>query len=170
MIRTDAFQQISRELSGLIERWEVKLALQPPETVGWRRNSQGRTIRQIVGHMVDSATNNTHRIIHMHYQKSPISYPDYANLGCNDRWIAIQNYQEEDWEELVKLWASVNRHVAHLIGQVDEAKLDEYWISALKEKVTLREMIEDYPRHFKLHINEISALINQLTINHDKPT
>jgi hypothetical protein len=167
---TEAFQQISRELNGLIERWEVKLALQPPETVGWRRNSQGRTIRQIVGHMVDSATNNTHRIIHMHYQNSPLNYPDYANLGNNDRWIAIQNYQEEDWGELVKLWAAVNRHVAHLIGQVDETKLDEYWISALKEKVTLREMIRDYPRHFKLHINEISALINQLTIDHDKPT
>ena len=164
---TKSFPEICSELTELIQRWEVKLALQPPETVGWRKNTQGRTIRQIVGHMVDSATNNTHRIIHMHYQDSPISYPDYANLGNNDRWIAIQNYQEEDWEELVKLWAAVNRHVVHLIGQIDVSKMDQYWISALKEKVTLREMISDYPRHFKLHINEISALINQLTINHD---
>lgn len=164
---TKPFQQINIQLTELIEIWEIKLALQPPETVGWRRNSQGRTIRQIVGHMVDSATNNTHRIILMQYQNSPINYPDYANLGNNDRWIAIQNYQQEDWSELVKLWAAVNRHMVHLIGQVDETKLDHYWISALKEKVTLREMISDYPRHFKLHINEISALINQLTINHD---
>ena len=161
------FPEICSELTELIQRWEVKLALQPPETVGWRKNTQGRTIRQIVGHMVDSATNNTHRIIHMHYQDSPISYPDYANLGNNDRWIAIQNYQEENWEELVKLWAAVHRHVVHMIGQVDSSKLDQYWISALREKVSLREMISDYPRHFKLHINEISALINQLTINHD---
>ncbi len=165
---TESFSQICAELSGLIDRWEIKLALQPPETVGWRRNEQGRTIRQIVGHMVDSATNNTHRIIHMHYQESPISFPDYANLGNNDRWIAIQNYQEEDWEALVKLWAAVNRHMVHLISQTDEGKLDQYWISALKEKVSLRDMILDYPRHFKLHINEISALINQLTIDHDQ--
>ena len=163
----DSFQQIGAEITELVQRWEIKLALQPTETVGRRRNKQGRTIRQIVGHMVDSATNNTHRIIHMHYQESPISYPDYANLGNNDRWIAIQNYQEEDWEELVKLWAAVNRHMVHLIGQIDESRLDHYWISALKEKITLREMITDYPRHFKLHINEISALINQLTIYHD---
>lgn len=164
---SESFAEICSELTELIQRWEVKLALQPPETVGWRRNTQGRTIRQIVGHMVDSASNNTHRIIHMHYQDSPVSYPDYANLGNNDRWIAIQNYQEEDWEELVKLWAAVNRHMVHLIRQTDLNKLDQYWVSALKEKVTLRAMISDYPRHFKLHINEISALINQLTINHD---
>jgi len=163
----EAFQHIGEEITELVQRWEIKLALQPPETVGWRKNNQGRTIRQIVGHMVDSATNNTHRIIHMHYQESPVSYPDYANLGNNDRWIAIQNYQEEDWEELVRLWAAVNRHLVHLIQHIDESKLDQYWITALKEKVTLRKMITDYPRHFKLHINEISALINQLTIDHD---
>ncbi|MCK5067252.1 MAG: DinB family protein [Bacteroidales bacterium] len=164
---TSQFHDICSELTDLIEKWEAKLAVQPAETVSRRKNNQGRTIRQIVGHMVDSATNNTHRIIHMHYQKSPITYPDYANLGNNDRWIAIQNYQEEDWDELVMLWAAVNRHVVHLIQHANESKLDQYWISALKEKVTLREMISDYPRHFKLHINEISALINQLTINHD---
>jgi hypothetical protein len=163
----ESFQHIGKEINELVQRWEIKLALQPPETVGWRKNDQGRTIRQIVGHMVDSATNNTHRIILMHYQDSPISYPDYANRGNNDRWIAIQNYQEEDWEELVKLWAAVNRHLVHLIGQIDTSKLDQYWISALKEKITLRELVPDYLRHFKLHINEISALINQLTINHD---
>ena len=159
--------QICEDLSKLISDWEVKLAALPEGTITKRYNSQERSIRQIIGHMVDSATNNTHRLIHMHYQKSPINYPDYANLGNNDRWIAIQNYQEEDWDELVRLWAAVNRHMVHLIRQVDESLLNQYWISALKERVTMKEMISDYPRHFKLHLNEISALINQLIIEHD---
>lgn len=161
------FQEICDELSAQIQEWEVKLAALPEKTISNRKNNQKRSIRQIVGHMVDSASNNTHRVIHMHYQESPIAYPDYANLGNNDRWIAIQNFQEKDWGELVKLWSAVNRHFVHLIGQVDESKLNHYWISALNEKVTLKEMITDYPRHFKLHLNEISALINQLTIDHD---
>jgi len=190
------FQKICDELSAQIQEWEVKLAALPEETITNRKNNQKRSVRQIVGHMVDSATNNTHRVIHMHYQKSPIPYPDYANLGNNDRWIAIQNFQEEEWGELVnyanlgnndrwiaiqnfqeeewgelvKLWSSVNRHFVHLIGQVDESKLNQYWTSALNEKVTLGEMITDFPRHFKLHLNEISALINQLTIEHDQQT
>ena len=164
---TAELQQICDDLSKLISAWEVELSPLPEKTISNRFNSQGRSIRQILGHMVDSATNNTHRLIHMHYQKSPVNYPDYANLGNNERWIAIQNYQEEEWDELVRLWAAVNRHMVHLIRQVDESKLNQYWISALKERVTLKEMISDYPRHFKLHLNEISALINQLTIEHD---
>ena len=161
------FRQICDELGTLISEWEEKLVTLPERTITNRKNSQDRSIRQIIGHMVDSATNNTHRVIHMHYTQSPVDYPDYANLGNNDRWIAIQNYQEEDWKELVQLWSSVNRHMVHLIQQVDESKLNQIWTSALKERVTLGEMITDYPRHFKLHLNEISALINQLTIEHD---
>ncbi|MEA3461847.1 MAG: DinB family protein [Bacteroidota bacterium] len=162
-----SFKEIGDELTTLISEWEIKLENLPEQTVTYRFNSQNRSIRQILGHMVDSATNNTHRVIHMHYQSSPVKYPDYANLGNNDRWIAIQNYQEEDWGELVRLWAAVNRHMVHLIGQVNESKLNQLWTSALNKKITLREMISDYPRHFKLHLNEISALINQLTIEHD---
>jgi len=153
------FDQICNELRTLITHWEEKLAGLSSTIKAGKRNRQQRTIPQIVGHMVDSATNNTHRIIHMHYQDSPVSYPDYANLGNNDRWIAIQNYQEEEWDLLVKLWASVNRHMIHLIQQVDEDKLGQVWISALGEEVSLEEMITDYPRHFKLHLAEIAELI-----------
>jgi len=153
------FEPICTELDQLIVQWEKKLNSLPEDIISTKRNAQQRTIRQVVGHMVDSATNNTHRIVHMHYQKSPVSYPDYANLGNNDRWIAIQNFQEEDWNLLITLWASVNRHMIHLIRQVDEEKYSQVWISALGEEVTLQEMILDYPRHFKLHLNEIEELI-----------
>jgi hypothetical protein len=153
------FQNIISELHELADWWEPRLKGLPQEIISDRRNSQNRSIKQIVGHMVDSATNNTHRIIHLQYQKSPISYPDYANHGNNDRWIGIQNYQEEEWALLVDLWSSSNRHIAHVIGQVDEAKLDRTWISALGEEITLEAMITDYPRHFKLHLGEIEELI-----------
>ena len=153
------FQSIARELTALIGPWEQKLRQLPLETVTGYRNNQNRTIREILGHMVDSATNNTHRIVHLQYQESPLSYPDYANHGNNDRWIAIQNYQEEDWDLLVSVWAATHRHIAHVIVQVDKAKLQQVWISALDEEVTLEAMIIDFPRHFKLHLGEIGTLI-----------
>jgi len=155
------FEWICEELEKLTGEWEPILSALPEETISRRKNSQGRSIKQILGHMVDSATNNTHRVIHMHYQESPVNYPDYANLGNNDRWIAIQNYQEEDWNRLIRLWVAVNQHFIHLIRQIEESRLDQQWTSALNETVTLREMVNDYPRHFKLHLNEISELLNQ---------
>ena len=157
---TAQFALISKELTELILRWDPILRGLSPEMITRDRNIQKRSIKQIVGHMVDSASNNTHRIVHLQYQESPLSFPDYANLGNNDRWIAIQNYQEEDWDHLVSLWTSSHRHIAHVMVHTDPRKLGSIWISALGEQVSLQDMILDFPRHFHLHISEIEALMN----------
>lgn len=157
----EALSSISFDLNTLVDTWEPVLRGLSPGCISDYKNEQDRSIRQIVGHMFDSASNNTHRIVHLQYQESPISFPDYANLGSNDRWISIQNYQEEDWENLVTLWAAAHRHIAHVIRQTDSEKLDSIWVSALGEEVSLQAMITDFPRHFSLHISEIEALMKQ---------
>ena len=157
----NSFESISRELLSFLKEWEPKLQTQPAQVITERRNSQHRTIKQIVGHMVDSASNNIHRIIHLQYQQSPLTFPDYANLGNNDRWIAIQNYQEEDWEILIQLWKYSHIHFCHVIQNINTEKLENEWISALNDNISLKDMVLDFPRHFKLHLDEITELINK---------
>jgi len=154
------FANINQELIRLINEWEPVLSQLQEDILTARRNCQNRTIKQILGHMIDSASNNTHRIVHLQYQASPLIFPDYANLGNNDKWIAIQNYQDENWCHLVQLWKYSNLHIVHVINNVSTDKLDSVWINALNEEISLRAMIIDYLRHFKLHLNEISDLIN----------
>ena len=153
------FEAINQELLRLIDEWEPILSRLPEDVLKERRNRQNRTVKQILGHMIDSASNNTHRIIHLQYQASPLSFPDYANLGNNDRWIAIQNYQDEDWNNMIQLWKYSNLHIVHVIRNVSEDKLDNVWINALNQEISLRAMIIDYLRHFKLHLCEIAELI-----------
>ena len=155
------FESIGRELLSLVEEWEPRLLALCNDVVTERRNSQNRTIKQIVGHMVDSASNNTHRIVHLQYQKSPLIFPCYASHGNNDRWIAIQNYQQEDWNNLVQLWKYNNLHIIHVMLNINAAKLQNEWISGSNEKVSLKAMVLDFPRHFKLHLSEIDELINK---------
>lgn len=155
------FNANNQELIRMIDEWEPKLLSLSAEILEVRRNIQNRTIKQIVGHMVDSASNNTHRIIHLQYQPTPLVFPDYANLGNNDRWIAIQNYQTEKWQDLIQLWKYANLHLVHVINQVNLDKLENEWITALGKKVSLRLMIIDYLPHFKLHLSEIDELINK---------
>jgi hypothetical protein len=152
-------ESISQELISIVGEWEPKLLKLSQEVYTNRKNSQNRSIKQILGHMVDSASNNTHRVIHLQYQPSPLIFPDYANFGNNDRWIAIQNYQEENWHDLVKLWKYINLHFAHLILNIREDKLQNIWTTAKGEIVTLEEMVVDFPRHFKLHLAEIGELM-----------
>jgi hypothetical protein len=152
------FETIASELLDLINEWYGRLLALPKEIISTRRNKQNRTIKQIVGHLIDSASNNTHRVVHLQYDEIPSRFPDYANLGNNDRWIAIQNYQEEDWHTLVELWKFSNLHFIHIIKNCKSEMLENEWISALEENISLRAMVVDYPRHFKLHLKEIEDL------------
>jgi len=157
----NTFNTNNTRMLELMAAWEPRLSALSEDVVSNRRNSQNRNIKQILGHMVDSATNNTHRIIHLQYQGNPLIFPDYAALGNNDRWIAIQNYQTENWIDLVQLWKYSNRHIIHVINNVNPDKLDNIWLSALDEEVSLRNMINGYLSHFELHMNEIEELINR---------
>ena len=153
------FHTNNQELLALIEIWEPKFLALGENDIIARRNHQNRNIKQIVGHLVDSASNNTHRIVHLQYQPNPYIFPDYANFGNNDRWIANQNYQSENWENLVQLWKYINLHIVHIINHVNEEKLNNQWISAKGENISLKKMIIDYLRHVKLHLGEIEELL-----------
>ena len=153
------FESSCLAILALIERWEPVLLSLQEETISDRKNSQNRSVRQILGHLVDSASNNTHRIIHLQYRETPMAFPNYATHGNNDRWIAIQNYQHEDWQNLIALWKYANVHLVHVIRNVNTDKLENRWISDENETITLRENIEGYLPHLELHLNEIKELI-----------
>jgi hypothetical protein len=156
MKKTDT---ISKEIMSLVEEWEPVLSRLSGDTISMRKNSQNRTIKQIVGHIIDSASNNTHRIVHLQYQTPPLIFPNYATLGNNDRWIAIQDYQNEDWMALIKLWKYSLLHINHVIKNITADSMGNEWVSGPGEKVTMEAMVTDFPRHLRLHLSEISELI-----------
>jgi hypothetical protein len=158
------FLEVTTGILSEVENWEEIFRQLPDGLISVRQNKQGRTVRQILGHLIDSASNNTHRIIHLQYQESPLIFPNYATNGNNDRWIAIQNYQEENWHNMVQLWKYSHLHLVHVIINVNPDKLDNEWIAGPQKTVILRDMITDYLRHFKLHLDEIRLLINQETV------
>lgn len=154
-------KHIGNEILTLLSELEEVLKHANVNIVATKTNQQHRTVKQIVGHLCDSASNNTHRIVHLQYQNSPLIFPDYANLGKNDLWIKLQNYNDYDWEDLQALLKTTTKHVAYVITNVDETKLQNEWISALNERISLEAMIVDFPRHFKLHRDEIVDLISR---------
>jgi hypothetical protein len=145
----------------LLEQWEPRLSSLTEEMISNHLNKQKRSIRQILGHLIDSASNNTHRIVHLQYRESPMEFPNYATNGNNDRWIAIQHYQTENWQDLIDLWKYSNRHIVHVIRHVNEEKLDNQWQSSDSKLISLHENIEGYLPHLMLHLNEIEELIER---------
>ena len=153
------FDTIYKKLGKDLEIYFKRFSSLDASIISERKNKQDRSIKQILGHMIDSASNNTHRIIHLQYGVSPLEFPNYATNGNNDRWISIQNYQDEDWELLLNLWRYIHLHLIYVIGNIDDQKLQNIWLGGDDETVTLEEMVMDFPRHFYLHIQEIEELM-----------
>jgi hypothetical protein len=156
------FEPVIREISDLLEQWEPKLGELSNGVITERKNSQNRTIKQILGHLIDSASNKIHRYVHLQYRENPMAFPNYASEGNNDRWIAIQDYQSEDWDQMITLWLYSNYHLIHVVRHINPEKLENVWIAAPGRTISLRDMVNDYMRHLKLHLAEISDLIPQI--------
>ena len=153
------FSKITDGISNVIETEENLLRGLQEDVITSRRNKQNRTIKQILGHLIDSASNNHQRMIRLQYCQHLLYFPDYRQ--DNDLWIALQEYQHADWNNLIGLWKFFNLHIIQVIKSVDQTTLESYWCDFEGTKVTLKEMIEGYLDHLYLHINEIHELINQ---------
>lgn len=140
----------------IVEIWEKTLMNLPIQEIGEKKNKQSRTIKQLIGHLIDSASNNHQRIVRLQYNQY-LEFPDYRQ--DNDLWIVVQDYQHADWVNLVQLWKFYNLHLIQVIKVVDQTKLNNYWNDFEGNKVSLYDMIEGYLVHLKLHIDEIKELI-----------
>ena len=139
------FSKITEGIYHVIETEEKILTGLQNDTITLKRNKQNRTIKQILGHLIDSASNNHQRMVRLQYSKDLLFFPDYQN---------------EDWNNLIQLWKFFNLHIIQVIKSVDQTKLDSYWCDFEGTKVTLQDMIEGYLSHLHLHIHEIHELMN----------
>ena len=151
------FSNITNGILRYIDLWEQKLTELPVDTITNRRNQQNRTIKQILGHLIDSAANNHQRMIRLQYNER-LNFPDYQQ--DNDLWIALQDYQNADWNIIIQLWKYYNLHMIQVIKSVDQSKLNNSWQSFEDITVTLQQMIEGYLGHIDLHFGEIQELID----------
>lgn len=149
------FSHIINGIQEVINIEEEFLKSLDDQTITAHYNKQNRSIRQILGHLIDSASNNHQRIVRLQYNKI-LTFPDYRQ--DNDLWITLQDYQHADWNDLIQLWKFYNRHIIHIINTVDITQLNNYWFDFEGTKVTLQDMIEGYLTHLNLHINEIHEL------------
>jgi hypothetical protein len=117
--------------------------------------------REILGHLIDSASNNHQRFVRARWQ-ADLVFQGYAQ----DDWVDLQGYAEAPWAELVDLWALLNRHLARVMSRVPEAirsrprerhNLDRvaYRPVAIDRPATLDYFMADYVDHLCHHLDQI---------------
>ena len=115
--------------------------------------------RELVGHLVDSASNNHQRFVRAGLQEDMV-FPPYDQ----DVWVRVQGYGDAPWDELVPLFRLFNLHLARVMDATPADRLARprtrhnldqiaFHTTPADEPVTLRGFMEDYVVHLEHHLD-----------------
>ena len=142
---------VAEELAGLIRTAEPVLRSLTEETVSRRSAPDRWTIKEVVGHLIDSAANNHQRFVRAQ-GTTELVFPKYDQ---ND-WVRLQRYGEVKWAPLLDLGSAYTPHLCHVIRCVNLGALEVRCLIGPYEPVTLRFLIEDYVVHLRHHLRKIA--------------
>jgi DinB family protein len=145
-------KELSEQLLSTIESAEPRLraisALESAKPV----LSGGWSPKQVLGHLIDSASNNHQRFVRAAQQTS-LEFPGYDQEGN----VRVQAPQEADWSLLVSLWATYNRYLSHILARLPASKLETICRIGSNEPKTLGFIAGDYLTHLVHHLKQIGA-------------
>ena len=149
------------ELRQIIDRARPFLDRMSDEISSRRPAPNKWSPREIVGHLIDSASNNHQRFVRAQLSDD-LEFPGYEQ----DAWVSVQRYQNAPWQDLVALWFYFNLHVARVMESAanDERirprarhNLDEIaWKTVPRNRpATLDYFMRDYVNHLKHHLSQL---------------
>ncbi|MHA2296824.1 MAG: DinB family protein [Candidatus Hodarchaeales archaeon] len=140
-----------RDFQDTVNSFHNKLRQTREEITDIRSSDYSWSLKEIIGHLVDSVSNNHQRFVRL--QDNDLqSFPSYDG----DRWVKIQNYNDISWNTLINLWYSYN---CLLLENVDPRSLSNAW-KIEKDTFTLKWLVNDYFRHLKWHVNHFTEKIS----------
>ena len=115
------------------------------------RPGPGRWSRlEILGHLIDSASNNHQRFVRAALH-GELTFPGYEQEG----WARIQHHQDAEWDQLLRLWVLFNARLAQVVARLPEDAALVRCTIGDGDPVTLQWLVEDYIRHMRHHLNQL---------------
>ncbi|UCF98889.1 MAG: hypothetical protein JSV89_04950 [Spirochaetaceae bacterium] len=151
MFELENFEKAVDRLYSLLKRTDESI-------VGIQLSDDAWSLKEIVGHLIDSASNNHQRFVRLQ-GGSLEGFPTYDG----ERWIKIQKYNHMNWSLLKDLCMNFNRLILRVVESIPEECLGNTW-SLEGNTFTLEWLVNDYYRHLKSHIEHFqirTAEINE---------
>ena len=105
--------------------------------------------KEILGHLIDSATNNHQRFIRIQYENTPAIFYD------QNKWNALSNYQNLSTKDLIQFWKGYNLHLIAIINSISVSALDRLGVGSDGQKLPLHFYITDYVEHLEHHLKQL---------------
>ena len=104
--------------------------------------------KEILGHLIDSATNNHQRFVRGQFEEKPkISYDQ-------NNWNKYNFYQHLDRQQIIAFWTVYNRHLLSIVKLIPNENLELECLVG-DSLLTLDFLINDYVEHLEHHLRQV---------------
>ena len=144
------FGDVARELERVLVASEADLMSITEAQSGDPRGAGKWSRKEIIGHLIDSASNNHQRFVRG-AQQPGLHLPAYDQEWC----VTVQRPNDISWTLLLSLWASYNRYLAHVIASLPTDSANHLVRIGDGAPVDLLWVATDYVEHLKHHVNQV---------------
>lgn len=104
--------------------------------------------KEIIGHLIDSATNNHQRFIRGQFEDLPlITYNQ-------DSWNTYSYHQRIKTHQLIAFWETYNWQLLAIIKHISEEHLSRQ-VNTGQQTHSLKFLINDYVEHLEHHLKQL---------------
>jgi hypothetical protein len=138
-----------KQLSEIIEEYSELLKGISDTKYSMKPSPEKWSKKEILGHLIDSATNNHQRFIRAQFENNPAIFYD------QDMWVAHSHYNELPVKQLIRFWKVYNKHLLEIIKRIPAENLMRECKMRDGNHVTLQFLIDDYVTHLQHHLKQI---------------
>jgi hypothetical protein len=119
-----------------------------------REKEGGWSIKEILGHLFDSASNNHQRLLR-YVKGGELKFPGYDQ----EEFVRRANYQEFEYLDLLSLWHRQNNLLFHIYDHIPEEDRESSIRVGDREAVSIRRLMEDYFAHMEVHEEQVKRIL-----------
>ena len=120
------------------------------------QSGEGWSIKEILGHLVDSASNNYQRV-QRYIPGGELEFPGYEQEEC----VRRSDYRNFDYNELLGLWYTHNKLFFHLYDGIPRQDLASKIKVGDNPAMSISALMTDYFAHMKLHEEQVKKILSR---------
>ncbi len=143
-------EQAINKLSYIVDKLPNQLLEISEEIMSEKTSTSAWSKKEILGHLIDSATNNHQRFIRGQFENIPeIQYDQ-------NKWNECSFYQQIDSKQIIQFWTIYNKQIIEIIKRIPIENTKRQ-IKVSNHLFTLEFLIADYVEHLEHHMKQITS-------------
>lgn len=114
-----------------------------------KQNLEKWSKKEILGHLIDSATNNHQRFVRCQFENIPKIVYDQNN------WNKFNFYQQIDKNQIIEFWTIYNKQLVQLMKNISNENLLKECKTSDDKNYSIEYLISDYVEHLEHHLQQI---------------